>query len=149
LNALNNRLRQLAIDNRFLAMGFAVYDAEDGSLAVANSGLPHPYLLRGRSLEKLPVDGTPLGLLPGREYETLRLHLEPGDALILLSDGIEESPNASDEEFGRRRVEDTLRRLAHLSAKEIADGLVDAAAHFSGLADAYDDRTVLVLKASD
>lgn len=149
LSYLNDRLHQLAIDNRFLAMVFATYDPDDSMLTLANSGLPRPYLLRGRSLQQLEVEGTPLGLLPNRQYSAMTLRLELGDALVIASDGIEESPNHADEEFGRRRVEDTLRRLAHLSPDEIAQGLVDASERFSASPETSDDRTVLVLKVCD
>jgi sigma-B regulation protein RsbU (phosphoserine phosphatase) len=146
LRDLNSKLRELAIDNRFLAMAFAVYNGDSGTVSLANSGLPHPYLLRGRSLQRLSVEGVPLGLLPDRTYDALRLELEPGDALVISSDGIEESLDAQEQEFGRQRVEDTLRRLAHLPAEELADGLVAAASRFSASDEASDDRTVVVLK---
>lgn len=143
---LNCKLRELAIDNRFLAMVFAVYDGNSRTVTLANSGLPHPYLLRGRSLQRLAVEGVPLGLLPDRTYEALRVELQPGDAVVISSDGIEESVDAEDREFGRQRVEDTLQRLAHLPAEELADELVAAANRFSASDEASDDRTVVVLK---
>lgn len=143
---LNCKLHQLAIDNRFLALAFAVYDGDRRAVTLANSGLPHPYLLRGRSLQRLVVEGVPLGLLPDRSYQSLRIDLAPGDALVFSSDGIEESLDAEDREFGRERVEDTLRRLAHLPAEQLARGLVEAASRFSASDAASDDRTVVVLK---
>lgn len=146
LCALNEKLLRLAIDNRFLAMTFAVYDNSTRMLTLASSGLPHPYLLRGRTLDTLKVEGTPLGLLANRSYEPLTLRMEPGDALVICSDGVEESLDLRDQEFGRLRVEDTLRRLAHLSAEEIAQGLIEAASRFAGDSETSDDRTILVLK---
>jgi sigma-B regulation protein RsbU (phosphoserine phosphatase) len=146
---LNRKLGRLQFDNRFLAMGFAVYDGAERSLRLANAGLPYPYVLRGRSLEKLELGGVPLGLLPDRKYEEMEIVLSPGDSVVMVSDGVEESKNPAGDEFGRQRLEDSLRRLAAGSAREISEGLLEATRLFSGTAEAYDDRTIVVIKAAD
>lgn len=148
LEDLNRKFSQVEIDNRFLAMAFAVYNGRSRTLEIANSGLPHPYLIRGRRLRRLAVEGVPLGLFPDSRYQSRRLDLRPGDALVICSDGIEETLDPDEREFGRQRMEDTLRRLAHLSAEEIAEGLLDAARRFAGADEPSDDRTVLVLKVA-
>jgi sigma-B regulation protein RsbU (phosphoserine phosphatase) len=144
--ALNNKLKQLSIDNRFLAMTFGVFDGTNRTLWLSNSGLPRPYLLRERSIVTIDATGVPLGLLADQTYEEIKVELEPGEAVVICSDGIEESPNHNDEEFGPLRTEDTLRRLAHLPAEEIAHGLLEAAQRYSSGQPRSDDRTVLVLK---
>jgi sigma-B regulation protein RsbU (phosphoserine phosphatase) len=143
---LNNKLRQLSIDNRFLAMTFGVLDGSDRSLTLSNSGLPRPYLLQGRSARQLETTGVPLGLMADQAYEEIKLELGPGEAVVICSDGIEESPDSHDEEFGQKRIEDTLKRLAHLPAEEIADGLLEAVRRYSPADEPSDDRTVFVLK---
>jgi sigma-B regulation protein RsbU (phosphoserine phosphatase) len=146
---LNRKLGRLQFDNRFLAMGFAVYEGAERRLRLANAGLPYPYLLRGRSLEKLELGGVPLGLLPDRKYDEIDLVLEPGESVVLVSDGVEESLNPNGIEFGRQRLEDTLKRLAPGSAREIAQGLLESTRRFSGSAEAYDDRTIVVIKVAN
>lgn len=148
LSDMNQKLGGLGVDNRFVALGFGVYDSHERRLMLANSGLPYPYLLRGRSLRRLEVGGLPLGLLPGSEYRELSIDLEEGDAVVIVSDGVEDSLNPSEDEFGRERVEGTLRRLARGSAREIADGLLEATRIHADGADTYDDRTVLVLRVA-
>jgi sigma-B regulation protein RsbU (phosphoserine phosphatase) len=145
---MNRKLGQLRFKRRFLAMSFALYEAEKRQLRLANAGLPYPYLLRGRRLEKLELGGVPLGLLPERSYEEITLQLEPGDAVVMVSDGVEDTLNTEDEEFGLQRVENTLQRLASGSAREIADGLREATRLFAGRAETYDDRTIVVLKTT-
>ncbi len=149
LTDLNQRLGQLGFENRFVALGVGVYDSEARSLTLANSGLPHPYLVRGRTVSRVEVEGVPLGLLAGREYLERTIELEPGDSVVWISDGVEDSLDMSDEEFGRERVEGTLERLAAGSAREIADGLIKATRLHAGEAETYDDRTALVLKVSE
>ena len=63
------------------------------------------------------------------------------------SDGIDESHNRKDEEFGAEGVQQTLAELAGGSARAIADGLLKASRDWAGGAEAWDDSTVVVLKA--
>ena len=147
LRDMNLKLLELGIDNRFLAMALALYDAGDRSLVLANSGLPHPYLVRGGEARPIQVVGVPLGLLPDRHYEEELITLETGDVVVIATDGIDESHSAEDEEFGAERVRQTLERLAGGSAREIADGLLAASRDWAGRAEPWDDSTVVVLKA--
>ena len=143
---MNRKLGRLDLGSRFVALGFGVYDADGSKLKLANSGLPYPYLIRGRTVRQLEVAGVPLGLLADREYPELEVELSPGDAVVMASDGVEESLNVEEEQFGFERVEGTLQRLAERSAAEIADGLLSAVRAFSHGAETSDDRTILVLK---
>ena len=146
---LNEKLGRLELDNRFVAMGFAIWNGDENSLTIANSGLPFPYLISGKRVERIEVAGVPLGLLTDREYGEEKRRLEPGDTLVLASDGIEESLDVDEEEFGRARLETALQGLAGGSAREIADGLLEAVRSYSGSAEISDDRTVVVLRVAD
>ncbi len=147
LRDMNYKLLDLGIDNRFLALALAFYDAGDRSLVLANSGLPHPFLVRGGEVSPIKVAGVPLGLLPDRHYEEELLTLETGDVVVIATDGIDESHNRQDEEFGAERVRQTLAELAGGSAREIADGLLTASRDWAGRTEPWDDSTVVVLKA--
>ena len=146
LAGLNDKLRLLAIDNRFLAMIYAVYESAARRLVLANSGLPLPYLVRGGAVSRLAAVGTPLGLLPGRHYDELELTLEIGDVLVIASDGIEESHDARGRELGGERVAAALRDLAGAGARDIAHAVLDLGRRHTGAAEPSDDRTVLALK---
>ncbi len=89
----------------------------------------------------------PLGLLPDRAYDEQLVTLETGDVVVISTDGIEESHNRADEEFGKERLEHTLGRLAGGSARAIADGLLKAGSRWAEGAEPWDDSTVVVLKA--
>jgi len=143
---MNRKLLSLKIENRFLAMAFAVYDSADRSLILASSGLPHPHRISRGRVEEIAVHGMPLGLMPDRTYDEEVLLLEPGDVVVLCSDGIEECLNRRDEEFGAAHLRETLEKLAGRSAGEIAGGVLEAAHRHSGTAEPSDDRTVVVLK---
>ena len=146
LAAMNDKLGRLGFSSRFVAMIFAVYDAETRLLTIANSGLPYPYLVRGRTVRQIETAGVPLGLLPDRSYEEVEITLQPGDSVVIASDGVEESLDTNEVEFSFTRVRGTLERLADRSASQIAEGLLDAVRTFSDEAEISDDRTIVTLK---
>jgi phosphoserine phosphatase RsbU/P len=146
LAVMNAKLGALGVGNRFLALAFAVYDDADRSLTLANSGLPHPFLVREGSVSVIPVAGVPLGLLPDRRYEEVRIELAPGDSVILCSDGIEETLDPEGRELGGERVIAELTRLAASPPQELADSLLEACRAFAGDAEPSDDRTVVVIR---
>lgn len=148
LEDLNRKLQQVQVDRRFLAMVFAVVDSADRSITLASSGLPYPHLFRSGKVEPILLAGSPLGLLPERTYDELRLPLQTGDVVVICSDGIDESRDGNDEEFGPERIREVLRSLASGTATEIAEGLLDACRRFSGRGAAADDRTIVVIKAT-
>lgn len=146
LKDMNRNLWHLHIGNRFLALTTAVFNNRDRTLVLSNSGLPRPYLMRQGTVEEVPAVGMPLGIFADRSYEEVRLQLNVGDAVVICSDGIEESVSPQDEEFGRQRIKATLARLADKTAPEIAGGLQEAAAKHAGPAGPSDDCTILTLK---
>jgi phosphoserine phosphatase RsbU/P len=148
LEDMNCKLLHVRVDRRFLAMIFAMVDSADWSLTLSSSGLPYPYLVREGQAEPILMAGLPLGLLPERTYQDVRVELRPGDVVVICSDGVEESRNGNDEDFGGERVQEVLKGLAAGTASEIAEGLLDACRRYSGRAGAGDDRTVLVIKVA-
>jgi sigma-B regulation protein RsbU (phosphoserine phosphatase) len=143
---MNCKLLHLKVENRFLAMVFAVYDSADRTLTLASSGIPYPHRISQGVAREIQVHGVPLGLLSERTYAEETLHLEPGDTIVFCSDGIEECLDRHDEEFGAARLRAVLEKLAGRSASEIALGVLDAARRHSGSAEPSDDRTVVVMK---
>jgi sigma-B regulation protein RsbU (phosphoserine phosphatase) len=144
---MNRRLQQPRLDNRFVAMAFAVYDRADRSLTLANAGFPRPLLLRDGRVEEVPVQGLPLGILPEPRYEQRTLELREGDVVVFCSDGLKECMDRDGEEFGSARLEALLIRESASTAQEIADRLLEATATHAGAeGDPQDDRTVVVLK---
>jgi sigma-B regulation protein RsbU (phosphoserine phosphatase) len=146
LEDMNCKLLHVRVDRRFLAMIFAVIDSADRTLTIASSGLPQPYLVRGGAVRQIDLSGLPLGLMAGQTYNETRLTLEPGDVVVLCSDGVEESRDAGDEQFGSERAQEVLLSLAAEAPYDIARGLLEACRSFSQKGRA-DDRTVVVLKA--
>ena len=148
---LNARLHSGRLDGRFIAVSFAVYDAHARTLTIANAGSPRPLLVRGGAVSSVLVEGVPLGLLPGSEYQEVTLQLDSGDVVILASDGIHEAENADQEQFGNDRIAAIVSAsAADTSAHQIAAQILRATdEHSAGQCDLHDDRTILVLRVTD
>jgi sigma-B regulation protein RsbU (phosphoserine phosphatase) len=151
LALLNQRLLGARLDSRFIAMLFAVYDASNRKLTLANAGGPYPLLVRKGRVQAILVEGVPLGLIPDTEYDETTIDLEPGDVLVFASDGILESENPTREEFGPERLAALLAAIPQGdSAREITDRILAATDGHSGAGLApHDDRTLVVLRVTD
>ena len=147
LDYLNEELRQLQAEKRFLALLFAIYDSRTRVLSIANAGLPYPQLLRGAEIREIEAAGVPLGAMAAPDYSDLELELEAGDVVVFASDGISECLDAAGVPFGDERVRSTLAALVSAPAQRIADGLLAATErHLCGQCEPSDDRTVVVLR---
>ncbi len=132
-------------------MLFAVYDASSRRLMLANAGGPYPLLVRGGQVQVIRLEGVPLGLLPGTQYDETTVELQPGDIVLFASDGILESENAALEEYGLPRLSALLAGLSPAdSASRIAEQILEATDNHGGAGVApHDDRTLVVLRVTD
>jgi phosphoserine phosphatase RsbU/P len=148
LAVLNGRLNAAHMSPNYVALLFAVYDASMRQLIIANAGAPRPILVRGGEVQEIKINGTPLGMFPDIAYETVTLGLQPGDILVFASDGIVESMNTENEEFGLERLAETLRNLDPRGpAERISTAVLQATDEFSGRPEeAHDDRTLIILR---
>src|SRR5262249_13618512 len=87
----------------------------------------------------------PLGIIPGTPYTQTAVQLEPGDLLVLYTDGIIECPNERRERLGLQGLLELARGVDGGPAASAGTALVDAVARFRGSAAAIDDETVVVL----
>jgi len=151
LEQLNGRLLAARLDARFIAMQFAVYDAALRELTIANAGGTLPLLIRNREVTEINVAGMPLGLLPEAEYEQVTLSLSTGDVVVFASDGIHESMNKEQEEYGVDRLKALLSTVASSDpGYKVAQRIVKATDDHTGPGRLpHDDRTLLVLRVTD
>ncbi|MGC1616230.1 MAG: GAF domain-containing SpoIIE family protein phosphatase [Candidatus Acidiferrum sp.] len=150
LQMMNHRMHGARLDARFIAMLFAVYDAPAHCLTLANAGGPYPLLVRNGRAQEVRIEGVPLGLFPDTEYEESSIDLDPGDVVLFASDGILESENAGQEEFGSARLHALLAEAAPgLSANQLSEKIIAATDDHSGPgSNPHDDRTLLVLRVT-
>lgn len=151
LQQLNDRLLAARLDARFVAMQFAIYDAALRELNVANAGGTLPLLIRNGKVTEIKVTGTPLGLLPEAEFDEETLSLLPGDVVVFASDGVHESMNKDQEEFGTERLKELLATVNPTDpGYTVAQRIVKATDEHAGIGrPPHDDRTLLILRVTE
>lgn len=131
---------------RYATMFFGILD-EQGRLEFINAGHPSPMLLRNGVPEEAFAAGSyPVGLVPEAEYTALCLQLQPGDTLVLFSDGVTEAMNPDDELFGVPRLREALSGLADCDLEQLQTNILQAVENFARGANQADDVTLLLLR---
>lgn len=127
----------------------AKLDPVNNRLEYCSAGHPPAILLRANGdLELLSDGGLLLGVVPNAPYVTGCVELGPGDTLLGYSDGVLESANKTDEEFGIRRLESQLRQAQNGSAESILFSVLGAVQDFASARPIVDDMTLVVIRRS-
>jgi serine phosphatase RsbU (regulator of sigma subunit) len=145
LTKVNNALLRRAIEARFATMFHGVVD-QAGHLSYSNGGQEPPLVLKAGGMSWLETGGPVLGLLPGATYEFDSVMLDPGDLVVICSDGVTEARNASGDEFGRERLIETMTGCHGTKPDAVLERLFEAVRVFSQGTPQGDDITGLVLR---
>jgi sigma-B regulation protein RsbU (phosphoserine phosphatase) len=147
LSEVNDLLNEDNETFMFVTILYAVYDPESGLVTYANGGHNNPMLVHanGTSQELPMTGGIALGVMPGLEYNQASITLEPGDSLVLYTDGVSEAMNSSGEEFGMDRFRQIFVETPPSSARQVNELILRAVSEFAGGIPQSDDVTCLVL----
>ncbi len=153
LASATKRLNRVVCENTdaasFITFFWGALDPETGIFRYVNSGHNPPRLVRneGDQLELLEAGGLILGVLPDAPYEEGEIRMDPGDALLLYTDGVTEARNAADEEFDEERLDLALQEHGCRTAVDCLNALRHDVEAFIDGVPYGDDVTMLVLKA--
>ena len=144
---LNKAICANCPDNRFITFFMTIADPSTGELVYTNAGHNPPLLVRAAGgFENLAGGGVILGILPMAVYKESRVRMEPGDVLVLFSDGVTEAANPDDEDFGEERLAQVVASMRDRPAAEIVDAIEAAVTEFSKGAPAADDVTIVIAR---
>ncbi|HEY3706026.1 MAG TPA: SpoIIE family protein phosphatase [Terracidiphilus sp.] len=146
LACLNDALQERRLDSQYVTMLFAVWNDDERTLALANSGAVQPMICRGGTSSTVRVEGFPLGMFPNSTYDEQTIATEPGDAIVFVSDGILDAENGQDEMYGEERLTNILCGHRQLPAAEIAEAILQDVSRFQGGKERFDDETIIVLR---
>ena len=145
----NNMVGEDVGKDRFITMHLVKLDSKSKMISHSSSGHTPGFVIgeKGEIKSKMKRTGIALGVTPDAPYEVEGpLKLVKGDIIILLTDGLAETPNSEGELFGAQRVIDELHRNRSLSAAEIVNSVFKRVADFSQGAEQEDDYTMIVAK---
>jgi sigma-B regulation protein RsbU (phosphoserine phosphatase) len=146
LAAVNYSLAERRIEGQFVSLIYAVWDDENRTLQVSNSGLPRPVFCRKGKVQLIEATGLPLGLFDDAEYDEFTFQAEPEDMFVFFSDGILDATNKAGDLFGRTRLEKIINECHGNSAESIVKSVFKAAAEHAKGVDTFDDQTVVAIK---
>jgi sigma-B regulation protein RsbU (phosphoserine phosphatase) len=142
----NRILCRDGLPNRFATLVYLDVSAHSGFVRLLNAGHLRPIVIRGRTLEELPIGAMALGMLPEATYFEQGVELADRDVLIVFSDGLTEAMNSQEEFFSDERLRDRLPALAGMAAQDIGTRIVAAVDEFVGDARPHDDLSLVVLR---
>ena len=146
---LNNLVYKNTSLERYITFFLFKLDSHSGRFEYVNAGHNPPYLLHASNgaLEELFTGGIILGFMKDAQYEIGNGQFEPGDFLLMFTDGVTECMNTDDDEFGEQRLEAMIRREApKRTCQDFNRYLVQRLKDFAGGRDQSDDITVLAVK---
>jgi phosphoserine phosphatase RsbU/P len=134
--------------NQFVTAFYGILDASTGTLAYSNAGHNPPLLINAAGTTRFIHRGEqPLGMFRDTRYREYHLELEPGDVLVLYTDGATEASSPSGEEFGRERLAQAVKENYDRPAREMIASLQMKVLEWTGNAGANDDVTFFIIKA--
>ncbi len=144
LEITNNLLCPDIPDKMFVTCLYGVLDPQTGEIVLANAGHNLPYQHTTHGVVEHRARGMPLGLMPGMMYDEITIKLDPGDTLLLTSDGLVEAHNAQREMFGFDRVK---MLLADHEDGDLVQSILQAFEAFTGAEYVREDDMTLVTLA--
>ena len=145
LSRVNKALLRRAIEARFATMFYGAI-TRDGSLSYCNAGQEPPLVVRADSMDWLEEGGPVLGLLSIATYAYDTVPLQPGDLVVVCSDGVTEARNLANEEFGRDRLVEAVKGRHGSKPDVVLEHLLSVIKQFSQGAAQADDITAMVLR---
>jgi serine phosphatase RsbU (regulator of sigma subunit) len=148
---LNHLLCMKTARERFVSLFWCYFDPLHSTLSYINAGHLPPLLIRKRpsgefDVHRLDQGGPVLGIVPGATYHQTRLPVQPGDLLVVFSDGIVEATNSFGEEFGEDRILAEMEENWAGSPTDIRDAILAKVREFLGKEVAHDDQTLMVVR---
>jgi serine phosphatase RsbU (regulator of sigma subunit) len=155
---MNGQLYALTEPSRFATLFWGIYDDRRRTLTYVDAGHDPPFLLKNAfggspavprkpsAVDRLTAGGLPLGAFSGSEYREATVPLEAGDLIAIYTDGITETTNAAEEEFGEARLERLLRENAHRSAADLCRVILESVDRFRADRLQHDDMTLLIAR---
>lgn len=148
MRTANDILCGESVGSMFVTVFYGIYDLETGLVTFTNAGHNPPYILRADGTVEV-VKSTinlVLGVMEGMPFSSETLQLNPGDALVMYTDGVTEAENPQHDQFGEPRLEAALAELKGAPSKQIVSAVNSKVKEFTDGAAQSDDITQLVIR---
>ena len=145
----NRRIKKDTKSGMFVALLYAVLNAEDRTLSFCSAGQTQPIhfsIKKGEAiLMESKGDTFPLGILDDVNYEETRLQLEPADKVVFYTDGIVEAMNKREQIYGFEKLQEVVKTSRAETAEDLMSDIITSVSDFTGAVPQHDDLTVIVV----
>jgi len=143
-----NKLLYLNTDaKKYATLFYGILDYRNNQISYCNAGHNNPILIsKDKKVERLSIGGIVVGIMPEYPFQETSFQINPGDLLVLFSDGITEAMNESEKEYEEERLIKSLLELHDNSAEDIIETILKTVNEFSGYTEPMDDKTIVVIK---
>jgi len=146
ITKLNRYLCDNIPSNRLVTLFYAELHTGSGEMLFVNAGHNPPFLLRkNQDPARLAATSLVLGVLPNTQFEAKQIRIEPGDRLLLFTDGATEAFNLKEEEYGEDRLTDFLRRSSEPDQDKLIAAIIQDVLKFCDPSRPTDDMTLMVV----
>jgi len=149
----NRRIKDDVISGMFVALLYAVLDAQDQYMGLCSAGQTQPIHFSSKTGEAILVetegDTFPLGILEDSQYQETKIQLAPGDKVVFYTDGIVEAMNEQKEMFGFDRLLEVVQGAKSMTADSLLKEILNKVSEFVGGAAQHDDLTVIVVSVGE
>ncbi len=148
LTEVNHQLCQKQLESMFVTVWLGVLDLESGELTTASAGHEYPVIAKAGGKFELIKErhGFVLGGMDGIRYRNIVYQLDPGDTLFVYTDGVPETNNMQDMQFGLERMIDSLNAHRELGMEKLLAKVKDDINAFTDGASPFDDTTMMALR---
>jgi serine phosphatase RsbU (regulator of sigma subunit) len=145
-NICSRTIKQMRLGKLYMAL--MLVKIQDGMIRASSAGMPPFFVYRKKtgSLEEFIMKGMPLGAVSSFDYQTIETKLEPGDTVLLMSDGLPELFNNQNEMLDYHKIKELFKEAAELSANDIVNHLFSAGDKWRNGRAQMDDITVIAFK---
>ncbi len=146
MKRLNETLLERKVDAQYATLLLMLWDSRAKVFTMANAGALPPRICREGEIIDPIVEGVPLGLLEDRDYDQIEFQAQPGDLILLYSDGMEDQLGAGDKDFGRDRLQKRLKKSWSLAPQDLVQAIFNDIDKFRGSNPLTDDQTLIAFK---
>ena len=147
MKALNDKLVERPVEARYVTLLLMLWSPQTLQFTLANAGNTVPMICRNGEILKLHIEGVPLGLLPDREYDETVFQAQPGDTIVLYSDGVSDHQSPSNQEYGRTRLAKVVRKHCASCPQDLINAIFEDLDRYNTVR--FDDQTVIVMQVKN
>lgn len=144
MKALNAKLIERKVEARYVTLLLLQWNPHSRMLTMSNAGGAAPLICRGHEIIDLKMEGVPIGLLPDREYDEVAFHAQPGDIIVLYSDGVSDHLSPEGKEYGRASLARAVRRRRWKTPQDLVNAILADLDRFNTTL--FDDQTLIIMK---